>query len=323
MADSSGKRLIRNVAAGLGGLAVLYAGLSALAARVAMEIPRLPVKGSPDDVGLVYEDVMFRSRDGAVRLRGWFLPGAGGRAILIVNGGYENRIDENSDTLGLSRDLVAKGYAVLIFDQRGRGESEGRGLSLCNIEADLGGAMDYLESRGYPPESVGILGFCSGAASACLYASRNQAAALILDGCFVDIATMAVREAASVGLPGFLVRIFVPGLRLMTRVCYGYRVIDPIDVVGDVACPILFIREEYDEFITWEETLRLFKASANPADEAWEVEGALHSQSWRTAPAAFIGRIDRFISKYVRQGRQANPSPGRRRRFLNFNFRLL
>jgi pimeloyl-ACP methyl ester carboxylesterase len=299
MADNSGRRLVGKVAAGLGGLAVLYAGLSALAARIAMEIPRLPVKGSPDDVGLVYEDVVFWSRDGAVWLRGWFLPGTGNRAILIVNGGYENRIDENSDTLGLSRDLVAKGYAVLIFDQRGRGESEGRGLSLSNIEPDLGGAMDYLESRGYPPESIGILGFCSGAASACIYASRHRAGALILDGCFADVATMGVREAASVGLPGFLVRIFMPGLRLMTRFIYGYRVIDPINVVGDVACPILFIREEYDEFITWEETRRLYEASAKSADEAWEVKGALHSQSWRTAPEAFIGRVDGFLSKHV------------------------
>jgi pimeloyl-ACP methyl ester carboxylesterase len=300
MAGPPEKRFFKQAVVGVGGLAVIYAGLSALGARVAMEIPRLPLKGSPRDVGLDYEEAVFRSRDGAVRLRGWFLPGAGKRAILIVNGGFENRIDENSDTLGISRDLVAQGYAVLVFDQRGRGESEGRGLSLSNIEADVGGAMDYLESRGYPAESVGVLGFCSGAACACIYTSRNRAGALILDGCFTDVATMMSREAASVGLPDFLVRIFVPGIKLMTRAFYGYRVVDPINVVRDVACPILFVREEFDEFITWGETLRLYEASANPADEVWEVEGALHSQSWRTDPGAFIKRADEFISKHLR-----------------------
>jgi uncharacterized protein len=300
MSASSGKKIIKYTAAGLGGLAVLYAGLSALGARFSMEIRRVPVKGSPDDVGLAYEDVAFPSRDGAVRLRGWFLPGKRDRAILIVHGGDENRIDENVATLPLARDLVAKGYAVLTFDLRGRGESEGRGLSLSNIEPDIGGAMDYLAGRGYPPESVGMLGFCSGAASACIYASRNPAGAVILDGCFIDVPTMVVREAATARLPERLVRFFLPGLRLMTRVIYGYRVVDPIDVIEDVACPILFIHEEYDEFITREEMQRLYEASANPADETWEVEGALHSQSYRTVPERFIDRVDEFVSKNTR-----------------------
>ena len=297
MVNSTNRQLIKYAAAGLGGLAVLYAGLSALGARFSMEIPRVPVKGSPGDVGLAYEEVAFPSRDGAVRLRGWFLPGEKNRAILIVHGGDENRVDDNVATLPLVRDLVAKGYAILTFDLRGRGESEGKGLSLSNIGPDIGGAVDCLAGRGYPPEKVGILGFCSGAASACIYTSRNPVGVLILDGCFIDVPTMVVREAASARLPECLVRVFLPGLRLMTRVLYGYRVVDPIDVVGDIACPILFIHEEYDEFITLEETRRLYEASANPADETWEVEGALHSQSYRTVPERFISRVDEFISK--------------------------
>jgi uncharacterized protein len=293
-------RVVRYAAFGLGGLVALYAGLSLAAARFAMEIPRLSLQGSPADVGLDFEEAAFTSRGGAVRLRGWFLPGAGNRAILIVHGGAEHRIDENVDTLGLSRDLVARGYSVLIFDQRGRGESEGRGRSLSNIDADIGGAMDYLEGRGYPTGGVGILGFCSGAAAACIYASRNPAGVLVLDGCFTDVPTMVVREAASVNIPGFLVRAFIPGMKLATRLLYGYRTVDPIDVVGDVACPILFIREEYDEFITRAETQRLYEASANSADETWEVAGAPHSQSWRTAPVQFVDKVDQFISKNIR-----------------------
>jgi uncharacterized protein len=296
--DRSGK-LIRYTILGLGSLTVMYAALSAAGAKFAMEIPRRPLQGSPAELGLDYEEAAFLSRDEDVLLRGWFLPGADRRAILIVHGGFEHRIDENVDTLGLARDLVAAGYSVLVFDLRGRGESEGSGLSLSNIDADIGGAMDYLEEKGYPPRSVCVLGFCSGAASACIYASRNPAGALVLDGCFIDVPTMVVREAASAGIPGFLVRIFVPGMKLMTRLLYGYRMVDPIDVIGSVACPVLFVREEHDEFITWEETLRLYEASANPVNETWEVAGALHSQSWRSDPARFIGRLDEFISKHI------------------------
>lgn len=295
----AGRRLIKYAAAGLGGLALIYAGLSALGARIAMEITRLPVNGSPDDVGVTYEDVAFSSRQDGVPLRGWFMPGKGDRAVLIVNGGHENRIDDNSDTMSLSRDLVSKGYSVLIFDQRGRGESGGEGLILCDFELDIGGAMDYLEGRGYPPEQVCILGFCSGAASACIYASRHPAGAVILDGCFIDVSTMAVREAASVGLPEFLVRLFLPGLKVATKLFCGYHVTDPIDVVRDITSPILFINEEQDEFITSGETQRLYEASANLSDETWEVNGALHSQSYRSDPGRYIGKIDGFISKHI------------------------
>ncbi len=299
MIDSSEKRFLKYAAIGLGGLAVIYAAASAFSAKVAMEVPRLPVKGSPDDVGLAYQDAAFRSRDGAVLLRGWFLPGTGDRAILVVHGGFENRVDENVDTLGLTRDLVARGYFVLTFDLRGRGESEGRGLTLSNIEPDVGGAMDYLAGRGFPPEKVCIMGFCSGAASACIYASQNPAGALVLDGCFVDVPNMMLREAESVRIPAFLARLFVPGLRLMARVIYHYREINPIDIVRDVSCPVLFIHEENDVYISWEGTQRLYRASVNPADEAWEVKGARHSQAYRADPARFIERVDGFISKHV------------------------
>jgi pimeloyl-ACP methyl ester carboxylesterase len=220
--------------------------------------------------------------------------------MLVVHGGFENRIDENVDTLPLVRDLVAKGYSVLTFDLRGRGESEGRGLTLSNIEPDVGGAMDYLEGRGFPPERVCIMGFCSGAASVCIYASRNRAGAVVLDGCFTEVPTMMVREAQSYRIPGFLARLFVPGLRVMARLMYGYRELNPIDVVKDVACPAFFIHEEEDVYISREETLRLYEASTNPANEAWEVEGALHSQAYRVNPDQFIDRVDGFISKHIK-----------------------
>jgi fermentation-respiration switch protein FrsA (DUF1100 family) len=109
-----------------------------------------------------------------------------------------------------------------------------------------------------------------------------------------------LREAESVRIPSFLARLFVPGMRLMTRLLYHYREVNPIDVVGDIACPVLFIREEQDEFISWEETLRLYEASFNPKDETWEVEGARHSQAYRSDPARFIERVDGFISKHIR-----------------------
>jgi dienelactone hydrolase len=295
--NSKKLKIIKFTAIGIGALLVIYAGLSVYSAREAMEIPRLPLVYQASSLGLAYEDVSFQSRGDGVVLKGWYVPGEKNSVILVVHGGFQNRIDDNVDTPGLTRALVKAGYSILLFDLRGRGESEGRGLALSNIEPDIGGAVDYLKSRGYSAEDICILGFCSGAASACIFASQNSPGALILDGCFIDVPTEVARQAASIGIPQFLESFFIPGGLFMARIIYGYHMVNPVDVIHNVTCPILFIHEENDEFITRGETLKLFRASGNPDNEVWEVSDTLHSQAFRTHPIDYIERVDGFITR--------------------------
>lgn len=291
-------RLIKIIAIVVVAILVLYIGLSVYGAHEAMEIPRLPldVNSSPDSVGLAYEDVSFTSRDDSVVLRGWYLPADSDYTIIIVHGGFQNRLDDNVNTLDLARDLVAKGYDILLFDLRGRGESEGKGQSLSNIERDIGGAVDYLITEGYPSERIYIIGFCSGAASACIFASQNQVGALVLDGCFANVHDMVSNQAALMGIPQFLVNFFAPGLLLMADIIYDFELVNAQDVVADVACPIFFIHEENDELISLEEMQLLFSLSTHPANEFWEVGDAEHSQSYKTHPADYIEKVDGFLS---------------------------
>ncbi len=292
------RRLIKYTVIGLAALLVVYIGISIYAAVRVMEIPRMELVDSPEDVGLAYEDVAFPSRGDGVELRGWYLPGGGDKAVLFVNGGYQNRTDDNGDTLGITAALVARGYNVLLFDQRGRGESAGTGHSLLNIDEDVGGAVDYLHGQGYAAGDVYLLGFCSGAAASSIFASSssNEVGALVLVGCFVDVPTMVVRESAEQGVPGPVMQFFMPGMRLMTRLIYGYKMVNPIDIIGDIACPIFFIHEENDIYIYQGEMERLYAAATNPANEFWEVPGTLHSQAFREHPEEFINRVDGFLS---------------------------
>jgi alpha/beta superfamily hydrolase len=275
---------------------VVYIGLSMYGAKRSMEIPRELLEVTADSTGLEYENVSFTSRRDDVLLKGWYFPG-GETAIIIVNGGFNPRVDDNSDTLGLTTELVKKGYSILLFDFRGRGESEGEGRSLSNIDEDIGGVYDYLLGRGHTLNDTCLMGFCSGAVQACIYASRNEMGLLILDGCFISVPTMVVREAATTIAPEFLARIFIPGLFLMTKMIYGYELVNPIDVVGAIKCPTLFIHEEYDEFTTLEETKSLYSASSNPANEIWEVSESDHSHAFRNYPEEYVGKIHGFIMK--------------------------
>ena len=152
-------RFIKVTAIVIAVILVLYIGLSVYGARAAMEIPRLPLEAnsSPASIGLAYEDVSFTSRDDGVVLRGWYLPADRNSVIIVIHGGFQNRLDDSVNTLGLSRDLLEKGYDILLFDLRGRGESEGKGLALSNIERDIGGAVDYLKGEGYPLDRIYII----------------------------------------------------------------------------------------------------------------------------------------------------------------------
>jgi fermentation-respiration switch protein FrsA (DUF1100 family) len=287
----------KRIAVGLAVIAVLYVSLSFVGGALAMRIPRLPLVGSPAAVGLDYEDVSFPARADGTALKGWYIPAKGESAIIVVHGGTQNRVDENVDTLGLARDLAGRGYDLLLFDLRGRGESRGKGRALSDIEPDIGGAIDYLKSRRYPEGSIGIIGFCSGAAAAAIYAGTNGIGALVLDGCFPTVDGMVVAEAVSAGVPWFLVKAFIPGLTVTTRIMYGFVQTDPVDVIPDIASPILFIHEQNDNIVTGEDTNRLFRASSTPGNEVWEINSVEHSQAYRKYPAQYVERLDSFFSR--------------------------
>jgi fermentation-respiration switch protein FrsA (DUF1100 family) len=107
---------------------------------------------------------------------------------------------------------------------------------------------------------------------------------------------MVTRQATSRRIPKFLLDSFVPGVAFTVKTFYGYEPIDPIYVVPDVTCPTLFIHEENDNLITWEETYQLFKASNNPANEIWEVKAAEHSQAYKMYPSQYVDRLDDFFA---------------------------
>jgi pimeloyl-ACP methyl ester carboxylesterase len=261
-----------------------------------MDIPRLSLKGSPAVVGLAYENIAFHSRGDGILLKGWFIPGKGSIALVVVHGGFENRVDYVVDTLDLTRDLVGKGYNVLLFDLRGRGESEGKGRSLSNIDRDIGGAINYVKSLGYPTSKIGIIGFCSGAASAVIFASQEKVGALVLDGCFTSVQIMVDRQATQRKIPLFLLDFFWPGVLQAGKTLYDFKLVNPIDVVAKVKCPIIFIHEEYDDLVSLEDDYQLLQASVNPANELWQITGAKHSEGYTTNPTEYVDKINTFLN---------------------------
>jgi exosortase A-associated hydrolase 1 len=97
----------------------------------------------------------------------------GPRAVLIVVGGPQYRAGSHRQFTLLARSLAEQGIAVLRFDYRGMGDSEGEARSFDDVDSDLGCAVDHLLAAVPQARDVVIWGLCDAASAALFYAGGD------------------------------------------------------------------------------------------------------------------------------------------------------
>src|SRR5208283_1053639 len=103
-----------------------------------------------------------------------------------------------------------------------RGQSGGKGVTLKYEPLDIGGAVDYLKARGFNASSIGLIGFCSGAASVCVFSGQETVGAVVLDGCFPDIKTMVNNQAKERHIPVPALDLFYSAMKIMIKGTYDF-----------------------------------------------------------------------------------------------------
>ncbi len=283
----------------IGIVILVYVILSTLAAYILVRIPRLPIRDNPSSIGLEYEDVSFPSRKDNLILKGWYIPGKKSFTIIVITGMRQNRVDYRINSLNMAKGFVDKGFNVLLFDQRGRGESEGQGFVLTNFERDIGGAVDFVRSKKGPNEQIGLIGLSAGAAATVIFSSNEEVDAVVADSCFTSITKVFSQKGSAMSkLPRPIVKLLGLGIWIMARIMYGYHRTDPADKVANVKCPILFIQGDKDDWVSIDVTERLYKISNNALDEIWFVPNAGHTKTFGMDPEGYVERIASFFSKF-------------------------
>lgn len=97
-------------------------------------------------------------------------------AVLVIVGGPQYRVGSHRQFVLLARHLASEGYAVLRFDYRGMGDSEGEQRNFESIDADIGAAVNAMLEQGQGAiDDVVLWGLCDGASAALMYlhASRD------------------------------------------------------------------------------------------------------------------------------------------------------
>jgi dienelactone hydrolase len=138
---------------------------------------RSPIGAPPDSS---YRDVTFRSSDG-LRLAGWYTPSSNGAAVVVVSSAGGDRLG----SVDHARMLAEHGYGVLLYDERGSGESEGSPNGFgWDWDQDVSAAVSFLEAQpDVDRHRIGGLGLSTGADVLIeVAASDRRLAAVVTDG---------------------------------------------------------------------------------------------------------------------------------------------
>jgi pimeloyl-ACP methyl ester carboxylesterase len=272
-------------------VSAFYAVVSYLIANGFAMSNRVPVSVTPD---VAYENISFRSHPDNVLLKGWYIPAASNKTVIVMHGGKQNRCQQGIGLMDLCLALNKQGYSILTFDRRGCGQSESSkpGARSC-LDRDFAGAIKFLRDKKGSRENVYLWGTSIGAVAALSCAAKmDSVRAIVADSCFADIPEMVDRVMKK-AFPAFVV--FKPGSIYMGQRFMGMEKISPVDNASRISCPVLFINGTQDPIIPEEDTYRLFHSSPSPASRIWMVAGAEHSKSFLTSRKEYISRITSFL----------------------------
>ena len=141
-------------------------------------------KGNWNPPNLVFEDAWFSAADGT-RLHGWYLPHERPRAVVLYCHGNAGNLSDWTDVLQILHDRV--GVAIMIFDYRGFGRSQGT-PSEAGVLSDARAARAWLANRaGIQQNEIVLLGRSLGGAVAVDLAAADGAPALVLESTFTSL----------------------------------------------------------------------------------------------------------------------------------------
>ena len=257
-----------------------------------------PVRQSIGDAPaeLAVRKVQFGSRSGAT-IQGWFIPGRkNAGAIVLMHGVRANRLS----MLDRARFLSKDGFAVLLFDFQAHGESSGEHITFGYLESrDAQAAVDFMRNNA-PGEKIGVIGVSMGGAATLLASPPLDVDAIVLEMVYPTInQAVSNRLTMRVGAWG---TVLTPLLlwQLKPRLGVSADALMPIEKVGSITIPKLFIVGAQDQHTTLEESEQMFAAAAEPK-ELWIVEGAKHTDLHSEKTQEYEQRVLGFFEARLRQ----------------------
>ncbi len=260
---------------------------------------RKPIDVWPDQFGLPYENVTFKSQD-QVQLKGWFItaPEFSNKTIILMHGWGMNRADILKNTYFL-REL---GFNLFYFDFRALGESGGKTSSIGYLELkDITAAINFLkDTRPQFCEKIGLYGLSMGGMVAICEAAHNpDIACVVAEASYYSFRRVVSRWA--------WVHRRVPYFPIMPMVLHYIRKqlgINPeryspkYNIPKISPRPVFLIHGRYDNLVPAAQAKLLYKCAGEPK-EIWLVPGAKHNKCAEVGGFEYKQRLAEFYKKYL------------------------
>jgi pimeloyl-ACP methyl ester carboxylesterase len=275
------------------GVAGVVMGQSARYAESTLYPRRIPLgPGDRAEAARVlpgYVETILRTGDG-LHLAAWYVPGHNDAAVVLLHGFGGNR----AAVLPEAAELARRGYAVLLFDGRAHGESEGDLCTWGDREAaDLAAALDFVTAQ-KGVRTVGALGFSLGATTVAQVAAHDPRLRAVV----VEAGTPSIREGFEHDLQKY-------GWIGVTTAMYVYEHhgirAESVSLTGAMPAlaprPALVVAGGQDPYVPESQSREIFDAARSPK-ELYVVDGAHHGQYTKVpAGAAYLERIGRFFDE--------------------------
>jgi len=249
--------------------------------------PVREVFSTPAELGLDFENVVFRSADG-LNLAGWYVPVDNPKFTVLFCHGNGGNIAHRLDSINIFHNL---GLNCFIFDYRGYGDSQGK-PSEEGTYLDAMAAYNWLiEEKKTPAENIIIFGRSLGGTIAAQLAGKVDARALVVESAFTSYVDIA--------------KEYYPYMPVRWFARFGYRL---IDYIRDVHCPVMLIYSRNDEIVPYKFGLELYEA-ANEPKEFIEIFGG-HNDCFLASGEIYIEVWEKWLKLIVENGIQ---TAGKRR----------
>ncbi len=223
---------------------------------------------TPEELGLDFEDVTFKTADG-LRLNGWYIPAENSEATILFCHGNGGNIFHRLDSINIFSNL---GLNCFIFDYRGYGNSEGK-PSEEGTYLDAQAAYKWLtKQKEISPDDIIIFGKSLGGAVATQLATKVKTKALIIESAFTSYIDVGKK--------------FYPYMPIKWFARFDYNT---LDYIKKVHCPVMIIHSRNDEIIPFEFGLELYDAANEPKEfveifgshnDGFLVSGEIYKKSW-------------------------------------------
>jgi hypothetical protein len=297
----------------LGGYLLLAALGGVFVAEGSLHLRHLPLHHRQETVDMAHDkyqaelqDVSIQAAD-AVTLKGWYIhpKDFNGSAVILLHGITDNR----EGVAGYGKLLLDHGYAVLLPDARGHGESGGEMATYGIKESDdIHRWVSWIYEHD-PPQCVYGFGESYGAALLLQsLAAEPRYCAVAAESAFSTAREMSYERVSgpfhmkpwfgrTIGRPA------IESAAIYSKLRYHINLLkpSPLDAVKHSSVPVLLIHGQKDGNISPHHSQLIAQAAPDHV-QLWLVPNAGHTSAWAAAHQEFEERLLAWFAGHLRSG---------------------